>query len=68
VWSTSFHRRHLSESQRAIAVAKFADFDVGRPELNTAPAVITQKQAVNWLQSVRDWRAKLSDWPPPMAG
>lgn len=45
VWSANYHRRHLTESQRAIAAAELANLGKGQPERNASREAFTQTEA-----------------------
>lgn len=49
VVSLNLHRRHLSESQRAMVAAKLATFSKGRPSLNPPIGAMTQAHAAQLL-------------------
>jgi hypothetical protein len=50
VVSLNLHRRHLTESQRAMVAAKLATMEQGRQETNTAIAVfVSQPEAAEML-------------------
>src|SRR5689334_24109697 len=54
VLSLNVHRRHLTESQRAMAAAEFAKLSRGRPVINGAKAPFTQTQAADLMHVSRD--------------
>jgi hypothetical protein len=53
VLSLNVHRRHLTDSQRAMAAAEVAKLSVGRPSKNTARAAISQAQAAEVMHVSR---------------
>jgi len=70
--SKNLHRRHLSESQRAMVAAKIANLEVGRPEVNCGNSHnLSQSDTAN-LFSIDRWtvnKAKkvLSEGTPELA-
>jgi len=51
VWSQNVHRRHMTESQRAMTAAKIANWSIGRRNSNTPAGVfdVSQSQAAAQL-------------------
>lgn len=52
VVSLNLKRRHLNESQRAMVAAKIANMERGRPDLNTASAVLLSQSEASKLLNV----------------
>lgn len=68
VISKNLHRRHLSESQRALVAAEISNLDVGRPSINTPIGGVSQDDAAQKLnvstRSVSRGKAVLNKGAP----